>query len=89
MIEFISVVFQPDQGGFYLPLLNYGVLGIAVIALGIVYSRKDARCNEIQEKRIKESADQAEKYRLAMAELNKTLDSTLRFMQSKNPGGIP
>jgi hypothetical protein len=86
MIELLASAFQPEGGSFYLPLLNYGVLGIAVVALAIGYLRKDSRVDTLQEKRIEDQAQYAERYRLALVEMNKTLDATLRMIQ-KNPGG--
>lgn len=39
------------------PLLNYGLAGIVILALGIAYIRKDQKLDEIQEKRIAEARE--------------------------------
>lgn len=38
-------------------LLSYGLPGVVILGLGLAYLRKDAKLDEVQEKRIAESRD--------------------------------
>lgn len=90
IVTFIMSALQnPPASGdtWWLPLLNYGVLGIVAVALGFVCRWKDKRVDQIQEQRIKENADQAERYRLALVDVVKTLDATLKMVSAQKGAG--
>lgn len=65
------------------PLLQYGLAGICIIALGFAYIRKDQKLDEINEKRVAEARESIKAIETATSTLE-TLTEILRDRKSGN-----
>lgn len=63
-------------------LLSYGLPGIVILALGIAYLRKDAKLDEVNEKRIAEGREAIK----AIEQNTNTMDTLTELLRDRKAG---
>jgi len=75
------------------PIINLGAVGCCLVVLAIYYMKKDRKYETRIDERLarelahqKEMSDLNEKYRLAMENVTKSLDSVIRVLPRRDGG---